>query len=261
MGTSSWGAARFTPRGGSSSGWTELVDVDFTVLADQLPSASTLTFGGVVWATEGAPSDTAGGPKIASGALTISPDIGTNVARSSASKRSASILNSTLTNLGAPWASLGSRQLLINIEIAAFNPAATQEAVRVGLESSAAPLGSGASGRGVMGGSAYQTTQRAGSVVYQDSTGTGGVDATATLAVRSLSCLFSGASVAVYSSATPGALDSPEKVLAASPAIVGGMRGSATLPVLDRLMITAESPDASGGPVCTISSLRVWSRE
>ena len=67
-------------------------------------------------------------------------------------------------------------------------------------------------------------------------------------------------SVAVYSSATPDAYDSPEAVLAASPAIVGGMRGSSTVPTLDRVMLVAESPDASSGPVVTISSIRVWEK-
>lgn len=259
--SASWGQARFTPRGSGDGAWVDLLECDFTVEADQLPSSNQLTFGGIVWTVEGGANDTASGPKIASGALTISPDIATNVARSTTSKRSAPILHSTLTNLGASFSSLGSRQLLVNVEIAAFSPAATQEAFRVGLESSAAALGSGASGRGVSGGTAYQTNQRAGSVVWQDSAGTGNTDSTATLAVRSLSCLYTGASVAVYSSATPAALDTPEKVLAATPAIVGGMRGSATLPTLDRLMLVGESPDASSGPVVTISSIKIWARE
>lgn len=259
--SASWGQARFTPRGGGSSAWVELLSCDFTVEADQLPSSNQLTFGGIVWTVEGGANDTAGGPKIASGALTISPDIATNVARSSASKRSAPILLSTLTNLGCSFSSLGTHQLLVAVEIASWSPAATQEAVRVGLENSATPLGSGATGRGVSGGTAYQTSQRAGSVVYQGSGGTGNTDSTATLAVRSLALLFAGPGVAVYSSATPGVYDSPEAVLAASPAIVGGMRGSSTVPTLDRLMIVGESPDASSGPVITISSLKIWARE
>jgi hypothetical protein len=259
--SASWGQARFTPRGSGDGAWVELMDADFSTEADQSPASSQLVFGGITWTVEGGANDTAGGPKILSGALVISPDIATNVARSSTGKRSAPILRSTLSNLGAAFSALGTRQLLVNVEIAAFSPAATQEAFRVGLESSAAPLGSGASGRGVSGGTAYQTNQRAGSIVWQDSAGTGNTDATATLAIRSLACLYVGASVAVYSSATPGALDSPEKVLAATPQIVGGMRGSSTLPTLDRLMLVGESPDASAGPVITISAIRIWARE
>lgn len=259
--SASWGQARFTPRGSGSSEWVELMDVDFTVEADQLPSASTLTFGGITWTVEGAARDTAGGPKIASGALVISPDIATNVARSSASKRYAPILHSTLSNLGAAFSALGTRQLLVNVELAAFSPGATQEAFRVGLESSAGPLGSGSGGRGVNGGTAYQSTQRAGSVVFQDSSGTASSDSTAIVAVRSLACLFAGVGVSVYSSATPGDLDSPEKILAASPQNAGGMRGNTTMPTLDRLMIVGESPDASAGPPISISRLRIWARE
>jgi len=259
--SASWGSARFTPRGGGSSAWVELVDADFSTEADQLPSASTLVFGGVTWTVEGSANDTASGPKIASGALTISPDIATNVARSSTGKRSAPIIHSTLSNLGASFSALGTRQLLVNVEIAAWSPGATQEAFRVGLESSSGPLGSGSGGRGVSGGTAYQSTQRAGSVVFQDSSGTASSDSTASVAVRSLACLFAGAGVSVYSSATPGDLDSPEKILAASPQNQGGMRGNTTVPTLDRLMIVGESPDASSGPVITISSLKIWARE
>lgn len=259
--SASWGQARFTPRGGAASEWLLAFECAFADEADQLPSSSTLSFGGVVWTVEDEVNDTASGPKIASGVLTISPDIATNVARSSGSKRSAPMVLCTLDTLGVPFSSLGSRRLLVNVELAGFAPSATQEAFRVSLESSAAPLGSSASGRGVSGGTAYQTTQRGGSIVYQDAAGTGSTDATATVAVRSLSVLFAGASCSVYSSATPLAFDSPEKVLAGSPQVVGGMRGSATVPVLDRIMLVGESPDASGGPPITISSIKIWSRE
>ena len=256
MGTASWGSARFTPRGGGSSDWVELVDVAFADEDDQLPASSQLVFGG------GAGNDTAGGPKILSGVLLISPDLATNVARSSASKRSAPILHSTLANLGSPFSTLsGVRALLVCVEIASWSPSATQEAFRIGLETAATPLGSGSSGRGVSGGTAYQTNQRAGSIVFQDSAGTGNSDSTATLAVRSLACLFTGAGVAVYSSATPSTYTSPETVLAASPQISGGTRGSATMAVRDRLMIVGESPDASAGPPISISRIRIWARE
>ncbi len=261
MSASLRGGGSLAPRaGGAGTGWSLVFEVDFADEADQTPASSLLSFGGVSWTVEGAANDTASGPKIASGALVISPDIATNVARSSASKRSAPILHSTLTNLGVSFSSLGTRQLLVAVEIASWSPAATQEAVRIGLESSAAPLGSGGTGRGVSGGTAFQSTQRAGSVVFQDVSGTASADSTASVAVRSLACLYAGASVAVYSSATPDVYDSPEAVLAASPAIVGGMRGSSTVPTLDRLLIVAESPDASSGPVVTITSIRVWEK-
>lgn len=261
MSASLRGGGSLAPRaGGAGSGWSLVFEVDFADEADQVPASNLLTFGGVAWTVEGGAQDTAGGPKIASGVLTISPDIATNVARSTASKRSAPILHSTLTNLGVSFSSLGTHQLLVIAEIAAWSPAATQEAVRIGLENSTNPLGSGSAGRGVMGGTAFQTTQRAGSVVYQDSGGTGNVDSTATLAVRSLAMIFSGPGVSVYSSATPGAYDSPEDVLAGTPAIMGGSRGSATVTARDRLLLVAESPDASSGPVVTISSIRVWEK-
>jgi len=112
-----------------------------------------------------------------------------------------------------------------------------------------------------MGGTAYQTSQRAGSIVWQDTAGTGNADSTASVAARSLALLFSGPGVAVYSSATPGAFDSPEDVLAASPAIMGGSRGSSTVTARDRMLIVAESPDASSGPAVTISSIRVWEKQ
>lgn len=256
------GSGTLTPRAGSAgSGWVLAYEVDFADEANQTPSGSTLTFGGVSWTVEGAANDTAGGPKILSGGLVISPDIATNVARSSTGKRSAPILHTTLTNLGVSFSSLGSRQLLVAIEIASWSPAATQEAVRIGLESSTAGMGSGASGRGVSGGTAYLSTQRGGAVVYQDSAGTGSTESTASVAVRSLACLFAGPGVSVYSSATPGAYDSPEAVLAANPHIVGGGRGAVTVSTLDRLLLVAESPDASSGPVVTISSIRVWEKQ
>ncbi len=255
------GGGSLAPRaGGAASGWRLVYEVDFADEADQTPASSLLSFGGVSWTVEGAAQDTAGGPKIASGTLVISPDIATNVARSSTGKRYAPILHSTLTNLGVSFSSLGSHQLLVNIEIAAWSPGATQEAVRVGLESSAGPLGSGSGGRGVSGGTAYQSTQRGGSIVFQDSSGTASSDSTASVAVRSMACVFAGVGVSVYSSATPGALDGYEKVLAASHQNQGGMRGNTTVPTLDRIMLVAESPDASSGPVVTISSIRVWEK-
>lgn len=255
------GSGTLVPRAGSSgAGWREVFAVDFADEANQTPSSSQLTFGGVVWTVEGGANDTGGGPKISSGLLVISPDIATNVSRSSPSKRSAPILRTTLTNLGCSFSSLDTHQVLVAVEISSWSPAATQEAIRVGLENATNPLGSGASGRGVMGGTAYQTTQRAGSVVYQDSAGTGNTDSTASLAVRSMACLFSGPGVAVYSSATPLAFDSPEAVEAASPAIMGGSRGSATVTARDRLIIVGESPDVSAGPVISISSIRVWEK-
>lgn len=261
MSASLRGGGSLAPRaGGAGSGWSLVYEVDFADEADQTPASSQLVFGGVTWTVEGGANDTGGGPKIASGLLTISPDIATNVARSSQSKRSAPILHSTLTNLGVSFSALSTHQLMVAVEIAGFSPAATQEAFRVGLETAANPLGSGATGRGVMGGTAYQTNQRGGSVVFQDSAGTGNADATVSVAVRSLALLFAGAGVAVYSSATPEVYTSPEAVLAASPHIVGGTRGSATMSVRDRLLIVAESPDASAGPVATISSIKIWEK-
>lgn len=260
--SASWGQARFTPRGSGSSEWVELVSVDFSTEADQLPSSSQLTFGGVVWTVEGTINDTASGPKIASGLLTISPAIATNVARSSPSKRSAPIILSTLTNLGATFSTLDTHQLAVSVEVAGWTPGATQEAIRIGLETASNGLGSGASGRGVMGGVAYSTTLRSGAIVYQDSAGTGSSESTANVAsVASLAVVFCGSGCTVFSSTTAGALDSIEKILAATPTISGGGRGSATYQGRDRLLIVAESPDASSGPVLTISSLKIWARE
>lgn len=260
--SASWGAARFTPRGSGSSEWLELVSVDFTTEADQLPSSNQLIFGGIVWTVEGGANDTASGPKIASGALTISPDIATNIARSSASKRSAPILHSTLSNLGAAFSTLDYRQLAVSIEVTGWSPSATQEAIRIGMETAANPLGSGASGRGVMGGVAYSSTIRAGAVVFQDSSGTASSESTATLSsVASLACVFCGAGVTVFSANVSNTFDSVEKILAGTPRISGGARGSTTYQGRDRLLITAESPDASSGPVLTISSLKIWARE
>lgn len=260
--SASWGAARFTPRGSGSSEWLELVNVDLSTEDDQLPSSSQLTFGGVVWTVEGSANDTEGGPQILSGVLRIAPDIATNIARSSASKRSAPILHSTLSNLGAAFSILDYRQLAISIEVAGWSPSATQEAIRIGMETAANPLGSGASGRGVMGGVAYSSTIRAGALVYQDSTGTGSSESTATLSsVASLACVFCGAGVTVFSANVANTFDSIEKILAGSPRISGGARGSTTYQGRDRLLITAESPDASSGPVLTISSLKIWARE
>lgn len=260
--SASWGQARFTPRGGGSSEWVELVNVDFGDEADQLPASSLLTFGGVAWTVEGAANDTAGGPKIASGALTISPDIATNVARSSTGKRYAPILHSTLSNLGAAFSALDYRQIAVSIEVAGWSPGATQEAIRIGMETAANPLGSGASGRGVMGGVAYSSTIRAGAIVFQDSSGTASSESTATLSsVASLACVFCGAGVTVFSANVANTFDSIEKIHAGSPRISGGARGSTTYQGRDRLLITAESPDASAGPVLTISSLKIWARE
>ena len=85
-------------------------------------------------------------------------------------------------NTLAGLASLGDRQVLLVVDVESYAPAAANEGLRVGLEQAGAGIGSGAGGRGVCGGQTYSTAIRVASGLYHDSSGTGAVEATATVA-------------------------------------------------------------------------------
>jgi len=244
-----------------NNGWVQIFEYESDGASNITPVAGALPFGGKSWGTINEANDTATGPKIAAGRLTISPTNGTDLSRGAPGTRTAPGLTMPLTTLNASLTMLGAKQLMWLIDDITWAPGATNEAIRFGIEQASNGFGTGSSGRGVAGGLAYNGTLRAGSVVRQDSSGTGNLESTATLAsVGSVAVLMANSAVRIYSSATVGAFAKPAEVLAGSPALVGGVLASGTVPTLDRLVMAATSPDAGAGPAFSCGEMSIWVR-
>lgn len=244
-----------------NSGWVQIFEYESDGATNTSPAAGVLPFGGQSWGTINEANDTASGPKIAAGRLTISPTNGTDLARGGNNVRTAPGLTMPLTTLNASLTMLGTRQIMWLVDDITWAPGATNEAIRFGIEQTSNGLGTGAPGRGVLGGVAYNSNIRAGSVVRQDSSGTANLESAATLAsVASVAVLLANGAARVYSSATAGAFDTPSEVLAGSASVVGGALASGTVPTLDRLVMAATSPDAGAGPAFSCGEMSIWVR-
>jgi len=218
---------------------------------DATPSAGSIGWGGVTFAAPNA------GIAVVDGDLVLTGQASTDLARTG-NVRTAALVSVSLSTL-AGLASLADRQVLLVLDIESYVPAAANEALRVGLEQASAGIGSGATGRGVCGGHAYSTTIRAASGLYQDSSGTGAVESTATIAtVAGLGLLFGSGGVRTYSATT--AYADAAAVIADTARQNGGMRPSSTRPTLDQVILAATKPTAGGGVACTIRGLQVWVR-
>lgn len=244
-----------------NSGWVQIFEYESDGATNTSPAAGALPFGGKSWGTINEANDTASGPKIAAGRLTISPTNGTDLARGGNNVRTAPGLTMPLTTLNASLTMLGTRQIMWLVDDITWAPGATNEAIRFGIEQTSNGFGTGAPGRGVAGGCAYNSNIRAGSVVRQDSSGTANLESAATLAsVASVAVLLANGAARVYSSVTAGAFDTPSEVLAGSPSVVGGALASGTVPTLDRLVMAATSPDAGAGPAFSCGEMSIWVR-
>lgn len=218
---------------------------------DATPSAGSIAWGGVTFA---APNS---GVAVVDGDLVLTGQASTDLARTG-NVRTAALVSVSLNTL-AGLTSLADRQVLLVLDIESYVPAAANEALRVGLEQASAGIGSGATGRGVCGGHAFSTTIRAASTLYQDSSGTGAVESTATIAtVAGLGLLFGSGGVRTYSATT--AYADAAAVIADTARQNGGMRPSSTMPTLDQVILAATKPTAGGGVACTIRGLQVWVR-
>lgn len=220
-------------------------------VTDESPAGSAIGWGGVTFAAPNA------GVAVVDGDLKLTGQASTDLARTG-NVRTAALVSVSLNTL-AGLATLGDRQVLLVLDIESYVPAAANEALRVGLEQASAGIGASAAGRGVAGGHAFSTTIRAASTLYQDSSGTGAVESTATIAtIAGLGLLFGSGGVRTYSATT--AYADAAAVLADTARQNGGMRPSATMPALDQVVIAATKPTAGTGVACTIRGLQVWVR-
>jgi len=240
-------------KGSSGTTWVRVANIVSDGTTDASVSGGNIVWGGVTFA---APNT---GISVVDGDLVFANLIGlVDLARSAAGTRTAPLVSvslSTLTGLSA----LGDRQVLVIVDVESFVPAAPNEAIRVGLEQASAALGSGGTGRGVAGGHAFSTTIRAASGLYQDSSGTGATDSTATTAtIAGIGCLFGSGGVRTYSATT--AYTDAAAVLADTGEQIGGMRPSATMPTLDQFVMAVTRPTAGPGATATLRGLQVWVR-
>jgi len=261
VGGGQWVARVTVTRGSSSLVLAKVITIgqDGFVLArsivsdgttDATPSAGSIGWGGVTFAAPNA------GVAVVDGDLVLTGQASTSIQTST---RTAALVTVSLLTL-AGLATLGDRQVLIVVDVESYAPSTSGEALRIGLEQASAAMGTGATGRGVAGGQVFfSTTIRAASGFYQDSTGVGGVDSTATAAsIAGIGCLFASNSARTYSATT--AYADAAAVLADTAEQTGGMRPSPTMPTLDQVILAAPKPTAGGGVACTIRGLQVWVR-
>lgn len=262
-----WVARVTVTRGSSSLVLTKIVTVGQAVAGgtwilarsivsdgttDATVSAGSIAWGGVTFS---APNT---GVAVVDGDLVLTGQASTDLGRGAVSTRTAALVSVSLSTL-AGLSVLGDRQVLIVVDVESYAPAASNEGLRVGLEQASAPIGSGASGRGVAGGQVFLTNLRASSGLYQDSVGTGATDSTATAAsIGGVACLLASGGVRIYS-ATSAYADAAA-VLADTARQTGGMRPSATMPTLDQVVLAAVKPTTGAGAACTIRGLQVWVR-
>ena len=256
-----WIARVTVTRGASSLVLSKIITIgqDGFVLArsivsdettDESPAGSAIGWGGVTFAAPNA------GVSVVDGDLVLANAAGST--QFSTSTRTPPLVTVSLTTLGG-ISEVGTRQVLIILDVESYAPAAANEALRVGVENATNPVGTGASSRGVMGGQAFSTAIRVGEILYQDTSGIGQVAATATVAsIAGIACLFAGTAVGVYSSTS--AFTDAAAVLAATVKQNGGMRPGTTVSALNQVIISAAKPTAGAGATCTIRGLQVWVR-
>lgn len=227
-----------------------VTDIESDGVTDATVSGGNVAWGGVTFAAPNA------GVAVVDGDLVLTNAAGsTTFATSTRTAPLVTVALGTIAGLTA----LEDRQVLILLDVESYAPSAANEAMRVGLENAANPIGTGSASRGIIGGHAVSTTIRAGAVLYHDEGGINTSISTATIAtVAGVACLVSGLSVAVHSRTT--AYTDAEDALSDTVRANGGMRPGTTASTLNQLMISAAKPTAGAGATCTIRGLQVWVR-
>jgi len=261
VGGGQWVARVTVTRGSSSLVLSKIVTIGQSgfvlarsIVSDEATDAS-VSGGNIVWGgvTFAAPNT---GPSVVDGDLVFANAAGST--QFSTGVRTPPLVTVLLTNL-CGISEVGTRQVLIILDVESYVPAAANEALRVGVENATNPVGTGGSSRGVMGGQAFSTAIRVGDILYQDTSGIGQQLATATVAsIAGIACLFSGTTVDVYSSTS--AFTDAAAVLAATVKQNGGMRPGTVVAALNQVIISAAKPTAGAGATCTIRGLQVWVR-
>ncbi len=217
---------------------------------DATVSGGNIAWGGVTFA---APNT---GVEVVDGDLVLANAVGST--QFNTSTRTPPLVTVSLSTL-AGLSAVGTRQVLIIMDVESYAPSAANEALRVGMENATNPVGTGASSRGVMGGQVFSTNIRVGEILCQDTTGLGQQAATATAAsIAGIACLVSGTTVEVYSSTA--AFADASAVLDTTVKQNGGMRAGATVNTLNQVIIAAAKPSAGAGATATIRGLQVWVR-
>ena len=217
---------------------------------DATVSGGSIAWGGVTFSAPNA------GVEVVDGDLVLANAVGST--QFNTSTRTPPLVTVSLSTL-AGLSAVGTRQVLIVLDVESYAPSAANEALRVGMENATNPVGTGASSRGVMGGQAFSTNIRVGEILCQDTTGLGQQSATATVAsIAGIACLVSGTTVEVYSSTT--AFADASAVFDTTVKQNGGMRAGATVNTLNQVIIAAAKPSAGAGATATIQGLQVWVR-
>ena len=217
---------------------------------DATVSAGSIAWGGVTFSAPNA------GVEVVDGDLVLANAVGST--QFNTSTRTPPLVTVSLSTL-AGLSAVGTRQVLIIMDVESYAPSTANEALRVGMENATNPVGTGASSRGVMGGQAFSTNIRVGEILCQDTTGLGQQAATATAAsIAGIACLVSGTTVEVYSSTT--AFADASAVFDTTVKQNGGMRAGATVNTLNQVIIAAAKPSAGAGATATIRGLQVWVR-
>ena len=217
---------------------------------DATVSAGSIAWGGVTFA---APNT---GVEVVDGDLVLANAVGST--QFNTSTRTPPLVTVSLSTL-AGLSAVGTRQVLIVLDVESYAPSTANEALRFGIENATNQIGTGTSGRGVIGGQVFSTNIRVGEILCQDTTGLGQQAATATVAsIAGIACLVSGTTVEVYSSTT--AFADASAVFDTTVKQNGGMRAGATVNTLNQVIIAAAKPSAGAGATATIRGLQVWVR-
>lgn len=235
---------------GDGSVWYRAARIVSDGSTDASVSGGNIVWGGVTFA---APNT---GVSVVDGDLVLANAAGSTTFATST--RTAPLVTVALDTI-AGLTALDNRQVLILLDVESYAPSSATEAMRVGLENAANPIGTGSASRGVIGGHAVSTTIRAGAVLYHDESGINTSISTATIAtVAGVACLMSGLSVSVYSRTT--VYTDAEDALSDTVRINGGMRPGTITSTLNQLIISAVKPSAGAGATCTIQGVEVWVR-
>jgi hypothetical protein len=217
---------------------------------DATVSGGNIAWGGVTFAAPNA------GVEVVDGDLVLANAVGST--QFNTSTRTPPLVTVSLSTL-AGLSAVGTRQVLIVLDVESYAPSTANEALRFGIENATNQIGTGASSRGVIGGQVFSTNIRVGEILCQDTSGIGQQAATATAAsIAGIACLVSGTTVEVYSSTT--AFADASAVFDTTVKQNGGMRAGATVNTLNQVIIAAAKPSAGAGAVCTIRGLQVWVR-
>jgi hypothetical protein len=239
-------------------GFVQLFAVTSDGSTDTAPSGGTLSYGGKTWTVI---ADADSGPRVDDGDLVITPP-GASQA-SGTSLGTAGGLRIALSALHADLSAMGTRDVLVLVEVRSYAPSTSEEGFVIAREVAGAGLGSGSGGRaagcgqGVSGG-----TIRAGRCVGQASALFRSVYTTqTTAAVASFAALLGVSEAVPFSTNVADTFALPSNVVNATPRQSGGSEAATTYTERGQILIYAQKPFVGvNGSQLRIRKLSVWVR-